>query len=66
MRTIRQREVDAIMTQEWRDKGQGVLTWRDNKRRKMAFSVCGYVDLTKTWGVTLSHEDPWRIARTRI
>jgi serine/threonine protein kinase len=42
MRTIKQREMEAVMTQQWRDKGQGVLTWRDNKRRRMAFSVCGY------------------------
>jgi protein-serine/threonine kinase len=42
-KTIRRKEMEAVMTQEWRNQGQGVLTWRDNKRRKMAFSVCGYV-----------------------
>ena len=37
--------MEAVMTQEWRNQGQSVLTWRDNKRRKMAFSVCGYISL---------------------
>ncbi|GHJ85462.1 hypothetical protein NliqN6_1864 [Naganishia liquefaciens] len=40
-RTIRRKEIEAVLTQEWRNRGQGILSWRDNKRRKMAFSVCG-------------------------
>lgn len=43
MRTLKRREVEALLGQEWLDQGQGMLTWRDNRRRKMAFSICGYV-----------------------
>jgi protein-serine/threonine kinase len=43
VRTLKRREVEALMGKEWLDQGQGMLTWRDNKRRKMAFSICGYV-----------------------
>lgn len=48
MRTFKQREMEAVMTQEWRKNGQGVLTWRDNKRRRMAFSVCGYIQRVRS------------------
>ncbi|KAJ9109026.1 hypothetical protein QFC21_000352 [Naganishia friedmannii] len=41
VRTLKRREVEALLGQEWLDQGQGMLTWRDNKRRKMAFSICG-------------------------
>ncbi|KAJ9125369.1 hypothetical protein QFC22_000329 [Naganishia vaughanmartiniae] len=41
VRTLKRREVEALLGQEWLDRGQGMLTWRDNKRRKMAFSICG-------------------------
>lgn len=43
IKTMKRKEVDALMGKQWLDEGQNVLTWRDNKRRTMAFSVCGCV-----------------------
>lgn len=41
LKTMKRQKVEAIMGKDWIDKGQGMLTWRDNKRRKLAMSVCG-------------------------
>lgn len=43
MKTMKRKEVEAVMGKDWLQRGQGMLTWRDNKRRKLAMSVCGYV-----------------------
>jgi hypothetical protein len=39
--TIRRQEVDALVAERWKEEGEGYLTWKDKKRRRMAFSVCG-------------------------
>lgn len=36
-------DVERIMGKEWLEEGNGVLTWRDKNRRKLAYSVCGSV-----------------------
>jgi hypothetical protein len=41
LKTMKRREVEAIMGKDWLNQGQGMLTWRDGKRRKLAMSVCG-------------------------
>lgn len=40
-RRMRKEEVERIMGKEWLEQGQGVLSWREGNRRKMAYSVCG-------------------------
>ncbi len=39
-KTMRRQDIDALVAQRWKEEGDGYLTWKD-KRRKMAFSVCG-------------------------
>ncbi|WWC65471.1 uncharacterized protein I303_108089 [Kwoniella dejecticola CBS 10117] len=34
-------DIEKIMGKEWMGEGKGVLTWRDAKRRSLAYSVCG-------------------------
>jgi len=41
LKTMKRKEVEAIMGKDWLNQGQGMLTWRDGKRRKLAMSVCG-------------------------
>jgi hypothetical protein len=42
-RTLRRKELEMVMGKKWLEDGDGLLTWRDKKRRKMALSVCGCV-----------------------
>lgn len=42
-RRMKREEVERIMGKEWLEQGRGVLTWRDKNRKKLAYSVCGYV-----------------------
>jgi len=45
-RRLKKEEIEAIMGREWVEEGKGVLTWREGNRRKLAYSVCGYVTIT--------------------
>ncbi|WWC98809.1 hypothetical protein V866_005702 [Kwoniella sp. B9012] len=38
---MKKEDVEKIMGKEWLDKGQNILTWREGKRRALAYSVCG-------------------------
>ncbi|ORX41239.1 kinase-like domain-containing protein [Kockovaella imperatae] len=38
---MKKADVERIMGKEWLEEGNGVLTWRDKNRRKLAYSVCG-------------------------
>jgi hypothetical protein len=42
-RTLRRKELEMVLGKKWLEDGDGLLTWRDKKRRKMALSVCGCV-----------------------
>ncbi|WRT70461.1 uncharacterized protein IL334_007459 [Kwoniella shivajii] len=38
---MKKEDVEKIMGKEWLEEGKGVLTWRDGRRRALAYSVCG-------------------------
>lgn len=38
---MKRAEVERIMGKEWLEQGDGVFTWRDKNRKKLAYSVCG-------------------------
>lgn len=40
-RRMKKEEVERIMGREWVGEGKGMLTWRDNNRKRLAYSVCG-------------------------
>ena len=40
-RRMKRADVEQIMGKEWIEEGDGMLTWRDKNRKKLAYSVCG-------------------------
>ena len=38
---MKRADVERIMGKEWIEEGDGMLTWRDKNRKKLAYSVCG-------------------------
>ncbi|WWC72355.1 uncharacterized protein I206_106317 [Kwoniella pini CBS 10737] len=38
---MKKNDIEKIMGKEWLDQGKGLLTWREGKRRNLAYSVCG-------------------------
>ncbi|KAK4684758.1 hypothetical protein P7C73_g5406, partial [Tremellales sp. Uapishka_1] len=40
-KTMKKQDVERIMGKAWLEEGNGVLTWRDKNRKKLAYSVCG-------------------------
>lgn len=48
---MRKEDVERIMGKEWLEEGKGVLTWRDKNRKRLAYSICGYVMIKSTYFV---------------
>lgn len=42
-------ELGRVQGKVWEETGEGVLSWREGERRKLAHSVCGWVDTAYRW-----------------
>jgi protein-serine/threonine kinase len=38
---MKRADVERVLGKEWLEQGNGLLTWRDKNRKKLAYSVCG-------------------------
>ncbi|WWC92044.1 uncharacterized protein L201_006998 [Kwoniella dendrophila CBS 6074] len=38
---MKKKDIDLILGKEWESQGKHLLTWREDKRRNLAYSVCG-------------------------